>query len=120
MTTGYGSGKALIRARETLQERPEGFKVQRQLMSGGTCEASAFALYGYRTTGIAFPLGNYHNGTPEGRIEAEYIRLDDYIGGVELIVEAAHRVGEREDTAFRRRLREIPEDFRQRLRSGPA
>lgn len=117
-TFNAGAEAALIRARETLQERPEGFQVQRQLMSGGTCEASAFALYGYRTTGIAFPLGNYHNGAPEGRIEAEYIRLDDYIGGVELIVEAAHRVREREDTAFRRRLREIPEDFRQRLRSG--
>ena len=46
---------ALIKARETLQARPEGFKVQRQLMSGGVCEASAFALHGYRTTGIAFP-----------------------------------------------------------------
>ena len=109
---------ALIRARETLQERPGGFRVQRQLMSGGTCEASAFALWGYRTTGIAFPLGNYHNGAPEGRIEAEYIHQDDYIGGVELIVEAAHRVREREDTTFRRRLREIPDDFRQRLRSS--
>ncbi len=113
---------ALIRARETLQERPEGFPVgfpvQRQLMSGGTCEASAFARYGYRTTGIAFPLGNYHNGAPEGRIEAEYIRLDDYIGGVELITEAARRVREREDTAFRRRLREIPDDLRQRLQAG--
>jgi hypothetical protein len=63
-------------------------------------------------------LGNYHNGAPEGRIEAEYIRLDDYIGGVELISEAARRVGEREDTAFRRRLRDIPDDFRQRLQAG--
>ena len=47
---------ALIRARETLQARPEGIQsVQRQLMSGGTCEASAFSVYGYRTTGIALP-----------------------------------------------------------------
>ena len=107
---------ALIRARETLQARPEGFKVQRQLMSGGTCEASAFALYGYRTTGIAFPLGNYHNGAPEGRIEAEYIHQEDFLGGVELMLEAVRRLPEREDTAFRRRLREIPEEFRERLR----
>ena len=40
-------------------------------MSGGVCEATAFAVFGYRTTGIAFPLGNYHNGIrglrdPEG------------------------------------------------------
>ena len=102
----------LIRARETLQARPEGFKVQRQLMSGGTCEASAFSVYGYRTTGIAFPLGNYHNGAPDGGIEAEYIHEEDYLGGVELMLEAVRQMPEREDTFFRRRLREIPGEFR--------
>ena len=105
----------LIRARETLQARPEGFKVQRQLMSGGTCEASAFSVYGYRTTGIAFPLGNYHNGAPDGGIEAEYIHEEDYLGGVELMLEAIRRMPEREDTFFRRRLREIPGEFRERM-----
>ena len=106
---------ALIKARETLQARPQGFKVQRQLMSGGTCEASAFALYGYATTGIAFPLGNYHNGAPEGGIEAEYIHREDFLGGVQLIVESARSVAERKDTAFRRRLAEVPEELRGRL-----
>lgn len=106
---------ALIRARETLQARPEGFKAQRQLMSGGTCEASAFSVYGYRTTGIAFPLGNYHNGAPDGGIEAEYIHEEDYLGGVELMLEAVRRMPEREDTFFRRRLREIPGEFRERM-----
>ena len=105
----------LIRARETLQARPEGFKVQRQLMSGGTCEASAFSVYGYRTTGIAFPLGNYHNGAPDGGIEAEYIHEEDYLGGVELMLEAVRQMPEREDTFFRRRLREIPGEFRERI-----
>ena len=108
----------LIRARETLQARPEGFKVQRQLMSGGTCEASAFSVYGYRTTGIAFPLGNYHNGAPDGGIEAEYIHEEDYLGGVELMLEAVRRMPEREDTFFRRRLREIPGEFRERMSGG--
>jgi endoglucanase len=106
---------ALIKARETLQGRPQGFKVQRQLMSGGTCEASAFAIYGYPTTGIAFPLGNYHNGAPEGKIEAEYIHRDDFLGGVQLIVESARSVAERKNTAFRRRLAEVPPELRQRL-----
>jgi acetylornithine deacetylase/succinyl-diaminopimelate desuccinylase-like protein len=108
---------ALIKARETLQARPQGFQVQRQLMSGGVCEASAFARYGYRTTGIAFPLGNYHNGTPEAGIEAEYIHLDDFMGGIELIVEAARSVPERGDTAFRRRLGELSPELRSRLLS---
>ena len=105
----------LTRAREILQARPEGIKVQRQLMSGGSCEASAFSVYGYRTTGIAFPLGNYHNGAPDGGIEAEYIHEEDYLGGVELMLEAVRQMPEREDTFFRRRLREIPEEFRERM-----
>ncbi len=105
----------LIRARETLKERDNNFKCQRQLMSGGTCEASAFAVFGYQTTGIAFPLGNYHNGAPEGRIEAEYIHVDDYLRGVELLTEAARCISDRTNTAFRQRLREVPADMRQRM-----
>ena len=108
---------ALLRARESLSQRREGFKAQRQLMSGGTCEASAFAFYGYRATGIAFPLGNYHNSAPDGSIQAEFIHLDDFKGGIELMVEAAHSVPDREDNAARRRLGQIPEELRDRLRS---
>jgi endoglucanase len=120
---------ALMRARETLQAGTPlyppllrgdtgGFKAQRQLMSGGVCEASAFALYGYHVTGIALPLGNYHNAGPEGRIEAEFIHVDDFVGAVELMVEAAHRVNEREDTSFSRRLRQLPDEIRSRLRAS--
>ncbi len=105
----------LIKAREILQDRPEPIKIQRQLMSGGTCEASAFAMQGYRATGIAFPLGNYHNGAPEDRIEAEFIHQGDFLGGVELIAEAVRQVPHREDTAYRRRIGAVPEDFRRRL-----
>ncbi len=106
---------ALIRAREVLQGRPEGFKAQRQLMSGGVCEASAFANCGYRATGIAFPLGNYHNGAPEGGIEAEFIHREDYLGGVALMMAAVANLPQRENTAFRQRLREVPAEFRARL-----
>ena len=105
----------LTKAREILQARPQPIKIQRQLMSGGTCEASAFAWQGYRSTGIAFPLGNYHNGAPEDRIEAEFIHLEDFLGGVELIAEAVRQVPYREDTAFRRHMGAVPEDFRRRL-----
>ena len=105
----------LTKAREILEEGPQPIKIQRQLMSGGTCEASAFAWHGYRATGIAFPLGNYHNGAPEERIEAEFIHLGDFLGGVELIAEAVRQVPNREDTAFRRRIGAMPEEFRRRL-----
>ena len=109
----------LVRAREALSEREGGFAAQRQLMSGGVCEASAFAAYEYSTTGIAFPLGNYHNGAPEGRIEAEYIHVEDFLGGVALMEEAARRVTDRGNTAFRRRLQSVPEDMRRRLEESP-
>ena len=105
----------LIRAREALQERDRGFRAQRQLMSGGVCEASAFAAYGYRATGLAFPLGNYHNGAPDGGIEAEYIHIDDFLSGAALLTEAAHRVADRANTAFRRRLQAVPEEMSRRL-----
>ena len=105
----------LVKARETLQARNQGFRAQRQLMSGGVCEASAFAVHGYRTTGIAFPLGNYHNGAVDGRVEAEFIHRDDFLGGVELMVEAARQVSQRGTTRFRQRIGSVPAEFQDRL-----
>ena len=55
--------QVLIAARESIRGRDPDFKCQRQLMSGGTCESTAFAVFGYRATGIAYPLVNYHNAT---------------------------------------------------------
>ncbi len=115
MTFSADAESVLLRAKETLQLQEGGFRVQRQLMSGGVCEASAFALYGYRTTGIAFPLGNYHNGAPDGSIQAEYVHVEDYLGGVRLIVEAARQMPERHNIAFKQRLRQVPDEVRARL-----
>lgn len=115
MTFSAEAESVLLRARETLQLQEGGFRVQRQLMSGGVCEASAFALYGYRTTGIAFPLGNYHNGSPDGSVQAEYIHVEDYIGGVRLIVESARQMPGRQNIAFKQRLSQVPDDVRDRL-----
>jgi len=115
MTFNADAESVLLKARETLQLQEGGFRVQRQLMSGGVCEASAFALFGYRTTGIAFPLGNYHNGAPDGTIQAEYIHVEDFIGGVRLIVEAARQMPEKNNVAFKQRLSQVPDDVRERL-----
>jgi len=114
--------QVLIVARDAIRQRNKEFKCQRQLMSGGTCEATAFAAFGYSVTGIAFPLGNYHNATtkipdPDGGVGAEYINVSDFLGGVELITEAAGSVSKRGDTQVRRWLREVQEDVRVRLRS---
>ena len=121
LTFSADAEAALVRARETLQAGPGGFRCQRQLMSGGVCEASAFALYGYSASGIAFPLGNYHNSTPNGGVEAEYIHADDFMGGIRLITQAALEAPQRKDTAFRQRLREVPDEARERLKAtGPS
>ena len=114
--------QVLVAARERIKERDSGYRSQRQLMSGGTCEATAFAVFGYQATGIAFPLGNYHNATtriadPDGGVDAEYIRLSDFMGGVELVYEGAKSVAARADSPTRSRMREVPDDVRARLRA---
>jgi endoglucanase len=50
---------------------------QRCLMSGGTCEATAYQLYGYRTAALCVALGNYHNCGPEEKIDSEFVALAD-------------------------------------------
>ena len=109
----------LLKAREELSQKNSGFKAQRQLMSGGTCEASGFRFYGYRSTGIAFPLGNYHNAAPDGSVQAEHIHIDDFVGGVLMAVEAARSVGVRTDAPPWRRFREVPAEMRRRLLEQP-
>jgi putative aminopeptidase FrvX len=102
-------------ARQSLAEENPDYKVQRQLMSGGTCEASGFASWGYATTGIAFPLGNYHNATPEGGVDAEYIHVDDFWGGVQLVTKAARSVAIRRTSSSWKRLQAVPADLQRRL-----
>ena len=113
--------QALIVARDSIAARDGGFRCQRQLMSGGGCEATAFAVFGYSVTGLAFPLGNWHNATTtipdrDGGVDSEYISVSDYLGGAALIAEAAVSVAKRNDSAVRRNIRSIPDDVRDRLR----
>ena len=59
---------------------------QRCLMSGGTCEATAYQLYGYRTGALCVALGNYHNCGPDTTIAPEFVSVDDVQGLVRLLV----------------------------------
>ena len=111
--------RVLIAARDSIHRRHPGFRYQRQLMSAGTCEATAFAAHGYRATGLAFPLGNYHNATtrisdPDGGVAEEFIRLSDYLDGVEMMAEAVSSVGLRNETPIALRMRQVPEEMRRR------
>jgi len=93
----------LLAARSKL---PKSKPVQRWLMSGGTCEATPWGLYGWRATGVAIPLGNYHNQGPKNRLAAEIVSVKDLATAVDLIERAARdRFGaERWDDATRRML----------------
>lgn len=75
-----------------------GVRWQRKLMPGGACEASAFQAYGYESTCVCVPLGNYHNMANLERVQAgdpdaiaaaragrEHISIGDYRGMIALL-----------------------------------
>jgi putative aminopeptidase FrvX len=78
------SATALLQ--DTAKERE--IKHQRALMQGGTCEATAYALYGYRTAALCVALGNYHNCGPREKIAPEYVHVGDTVGMAELCLAA--------------------------------
>lgn len=61
-------------------------QVQRRIMDGGTCEATAIQSYGFQSIGFSLPLGNYHNenfqgGSDSGELGGpapEFVHLDDF------------------------------------------
>ena len=86
---------------------------QRCLMPGGTCEATAFQLYGYRSAALCVALGNYHNCTPDGGIDAEFIDLGDLEGLIAVCVAigATEGTAETTRTALRMRLEARLDEF---------
>jgi putative aminopeptidase FrvX len=78
-----------VAKKETQQTNGQKLAFQRCLMPGGTCEATAFQLYGYRSAALCIALGNYHNCTPDGRIDSEFIDLGDLEGLIALCVAIA-------------------------------
>jgi putative aminopeptidase FrvX len=90
-----------------------GIPVQRALMSGGTCEGTAYQLYGYRAAALCVALGNYHNCGPDDRIEPEFIAIPDYEALTNLCTRAT-LAGEPPDprAALRRKLEDGLEKYR--------
>jgi endoglucanase len=72
-----------------VQAARKDFRFQRALMSGGTCEATAYQEFGYQSAAVCVALGNYHNCGERNRIKAEYVSIDDACGMVDLLVQAA-------------------------------
>jgi len=77
-------------AAQRVGNRDATFRFQRKLMDGGACEATAFCASGYRASGLAVPLGNYHNVADAGPgIAPETVLVDDWLAEVQLLVELA-------------------------------
>lgn len=83
---------------EAHQKKNPSFKWQRKLMPGGTCEATTFSAYGYISTCLCLPLGNYHNmadidgvaaGKRPAKVAPEYISVSDYHGLIEMLLVCA-------------------------------
>ena len=94
---------------EALSKRDRRFRYRRQLMPGGTCESTVYAMWGYVAAGLCVPLANYHNQGRTGRIAAEEIHLDDFACLVKLLVALAadrRRPGET-DRALKGRFRRV-------------
>lgn len=89
-------------------------------MAGGACEATAWTLSGWRATGIAIPLGNYHNQGPRNRLEAEIVSARDLATAVDLIELAARdpASAERWDDRTRRMLDGLLRKYGPRLTRG--
>ncbi len=66
--------------------------VQRCLLDGGSCEATAMNLYGIPAAGISVLLGNYHNCPPERGIAEEFVSLDDVKGMIKMITATVEKM----------------------------
>jgi endoglucanase len=82
---------SLTAALEAAAAKVDGLTSQRRLMDGGACEATAFCAAGYRASGLAVPLGGYHNARDEAPgIAPETVLVDDLVAEVELLTALAH------------------------------
>lgn len=108
-------------AQERLLER--GRPVQRALLPGGTCEASAFVRLGWTATGVALPNVGYHNAPMDDgddRFVAEIIDREDYLSGILLIAEAALAAGSDESESWWPDVQSVPPEIAARLGPLPA
>jgi len=90
---------------------------QRALLTGGTCESSAFVRLGWSATGIAVPNVNYHNqGEHSQTFTPEVVRLSDLRSAVALLVEAAAAAGVDAEESWWPDVKVVPRQIRELLR----
>jgi endoglucanase len=85
----------MMSAARQAKKRNPSFKHQRKLMDGGTCESSLYQAFGYCTSALCVPLGNYHNRNfKQKKIRAEYVSISDLENMVALFIEMARNADE--------------------------
>ncbi len=72
-----------------IQTQDKTFLYQRALMSGGSCEGTAYQEYGFTTAAVCVALGNYHNCGERQNIAAEHVNEADAAGMARLLTAAA-------------------------------
>ena len=82
------------------------FMYQRKLMPGGACEATAFSAYGFESTCLCLPLGNYHNmcdidgvlkGKTKARLGQEFISINDFASMIAMLELAATKLSDEDE-----------------------
>lgn len=79
----------LLDAARRVAARASGFRVQRALMDGGSCESTAYQAFGLRAGALCLALGNYHNCGKGHTIAPEFVDWNDFEGLVALMLECA-------------------------------
>jgi endoglucanase len=95
--------------------------VQRCLMPGGTCEATAYQLCGFRSAALCVALGNYHNCGTENQIAAECVSFSDVQGLVRLCARIAVSRAKKNQAvkSLKKRLENNAEKYRKLLKKRP-
>lgn len=80
---------ALEEAAAEVAALAPGFRWQRALMDGGSCESTVYNAFGIRAAGACLALGNYHNCGPKGVIAPEFVDWNDFEGLIALLAQVA-------------------------------
>ncbi len=103
-----------------LAKGDKDFKFTRQLMPGGVCESTVYAIWGFAAAGLCIPLGNYHNQGRWNRIASEQVNLSDFESLVKLLAATAVSPATPADTdaKMRKRLEDMLKQRAKYLVSG--
>src|SRR5439155_7609315 len=103
----------LVEIGSELAVKRKGFQFHRGLMSGGTCEGTAYQELGFQTAALCVALGNYHNCAARKRIAAEYVSIADVCGMVQLLMAAAEQI-----LQYRELTGKLPQRLKKMLRQA--